>query len=137
MNIQINLLDFINYSGGMYNGITYINGLIEIYPIYVEYKTCERVKLKNVKYLSNLKSPHVFTEEDSDGILLPGGQYSYGYLRKNDPSFMKLFIMNYDGNYDGFLKEIYNKFADLKEKKEKLYKKNIDIDPFGEEDWGF
>jgi hypothetical protein len=61
--------------------------------------------------------------------------YSYGYIRRQKPNWLVLYVRDYHNNLDDFISDIKEKLYAKQHKKDLLNIKHKDIDPFLEEDW--
>lgn len=134
MDLEINFINFIDACGGMHNTVKIINDLNKYYSVYIKMRELI-MEIGTVSYKKLYYSNYIKIAGDLDGISMSIGTYSYGFFRQKPPEDTLLIIKNYDGGFENFISDYKDKISIIKNRREEMNKKNIEIDPFEEEDW--
>jgi hypothetical protein len=137
MDLSFNFIDFIEASGGMYNAVEYLRTAIKEYVIF-----CKSISLNfNYHGIDSISHRVIDGDEydtqegDSVGMDIMHLGYSYGYIRRQKPNWLILYVEDYHNNLDDFISDIQKKISIKQQKREELNVKRKEIDPFSEEDW--
>ncbi len=141
--LKINFIELVHIIGSFPETVDKLSSIINITNIYVQFDFTPEIKIikdenyqnldlmPRLRFIQNHNIYDEYTKKPKDECAFHSnfGRYSYGYLRTKK-SYIILYFQKIKTIDDLiYLFDIANK------KREEMRLKNIDIDPYGEDDW--